>query len=186
MNLAGEYANKALEKDEYNSLGNSILGQFHLLNGKHEEAIVASQRSAEFRPVCSGPHSFLAYTHNFSGDPEKAIDSAKFAIRLNPLAPVWFLSILATAYFLCGRHEEAVGAAKEAVARNEKNIPSRLILICSLLDLGREKAAEGVAKEVLKINPKFSLDRHAKTQPYKDSSILNQQIEHLRRAGLPE
>jgi adenylate cyclase len=50
--------------------------------------------------------------------------------------------------------------------------------------MGREKEARAVAEEVLRINPKFSLDYYAKTLPYKDQSEKDKIIDAMRKAGL--
>jgi hypothetical protein len=50
--------------------------------------------------------------------------------------------------------------------------------------MGREKEARAEAEEVLRINPKFSLDYLAKTSVWKDQSVTNNLIDALRKAGL--
>jgi hypothetical protein len=50
--------------------------------------------------------------------------------------------------------------------------------------MGREKEARAEAAEVLRINPKFSLDYFAEAIPYKDRKVINKFIDALRKAGL--
>jgi hypothetical protein len=50
--------------------------------------------------------------------------------------------------------------------------------------MGREKEARAEAAEVLRINPKSSLDSLAKMLPYKDQSQNDKVINALRKAGL--
>ena len=50
--------------------------------------------------------------------------------------------------------------------------------------MGREKDALTEAAEVLRINPKFSLDYFAKTLTYKDQSVNDRTVAALRKAGL--
>jgi len=52
--------------------------------------------------------------------------------------------------------------------------------------MGREKEARAEAAEVLRINPKFSLDYYAKNilSMNKDQSENDKQINALRKAGL--
>ena len=51
--------------------------------------------------------------------------------------------------------------------------------------MGREKEARAEAEEVLRINPKFSLDYFVKTAaPYKDQSEIDKIINAMRKAGL--
>jgi adenylate cyclase len=54
---------------------------------------------------------------------------------------------------------------------------------CSLM--GREKEARAEAEEVLKLNPKFSLEGYAKMLlMYKNQAQINRFIDALRKAGL--
>ena len=50
--------------------------------------------------------------------------------------------------------------------------------------MGREKEARAEAAEVLRANPKFSLDSLAKILPYKDKSETDKVANALRKAGL--
>ena len=50
--------------------------------------------------------------------------------------------------------------------------------------MGREKDARAEAAEVLRINPKFSLDSLAKILPYKDQLETDKITDALRKAGL--
>ena len=51
--------------------------------------------------------------------------------------------------------------------------------------MGREKEARAEAEEVLRINPKFSLDYYAKTGlVFKDQSEIDKVVNALRKAGL--
>jgi hypothetical protein len=50
--------------------------------------------------------------------------------------------------------------------------------------MGREKEARAEAAEVLRVNPKFSLDSLPKMLPYKDQSETDKVANALRTAGL--
>jgi hypothetical protein len=52
--------------------------------------------------------------------------------------------------------------------------------------MGRDKEAQAAAAEVLRINPKFSLDWYASTSFHKDQSVIDRTINALRKAGLPD
>jgi len=54
------------------------------------------------------------------------------------------------------------------------------------MKLGREEEARAEAKEVIRIHPKFSLSHYARSVHEKDRSDLNDYIERLRKAGLPD
>jgi hypothetical protein len=50
--------------------------------------------------------------------------------------------------------------------------------------MGREKEAHAEAGEVLRINPKFSLDKYANAASFKDQSQKDKVLNALRKAGL--
>lgn len=52
------------------------------------------------------------------------------------------------------------------------------------LSMGREQEARAEAAEVLRLNPKFSVDNYAKRLPTKDQSRIDNIIEALHKAGL--
>ncbi len=49
---------------------------------------------------------------------------------------------------------------------------------------GREEEASGAAAEVLRLDPKFSLEHVAKALPFKDKTDTELYIDSLRKAGL--
>ena len=50
--------------------------------------------------------------------------------------------------------------------------------------MGHEKEARAEAAEVLRINPRFSVDSYAKTLSNKDQSVNDRVVAALRKAGL--
>jgi len=64
------------------------------------------------------------------------------------------------------------------------NIRAHYSLAATYIMMGREKEARAEAAEILRINPKFSLDYLAKTLSYKDQSQNDKVVNALRKAGL--
>jgi adenylate cyclase len=59
-----------------------------------------------------------------------------------------------------------------------------MMLAAAYIKAGHEKEARAEAAEVLRINPKFSLDWVAKTSLYKEQSVRENVLNALRKAGL--
>jgi protein involved in temperature-dependent protein secretion len=73
---------------------------------------------------------------------------------------------------------------EKAVQQNPKNVLFRVIL-CSIYSLaGQMDEARAQAKEIVKINPKFSADRLARTDPTKNQAVKKRYIDALRKARL--
>lgn len=83
-----------------------------------------------------------------------------------------------------GRYEEAIAQVKKAIEREPRDVMSYIVLASTYSMAGREKEARAAADEVLKINPKFSLEHFAKIHPYKDPATKERYIDSLRKAGL--
>ena len=64
------------------------------------------------------------------------------------------------------------------------NLFTRLRLAAAYSLLGREEEAHAEAAEVLRINPKFSLEHFSKTIPFKNQSDTDHLINAVRKAGL--
>jgi hypothetical protein len=57
-------------------------------------------------------------------------------------------------------------------------------LTAAYIVMGLEQEARGEAAEVLRINPKFSVDVYAKRLHFKDQSAIEKFSDALRKAGL--
>lgn len=124
---------------------------------------------------------------NAAGRTEEAIGWVEKTPRLSPLWPGFRSFALGQVYHSMGRFDEAIAALKKALTDNDGTF-SRLachgFLAASYSALGREEEARAEAAEVLKINPRFSLEVGRQRWPYKDPADLERFIDHLRKAGL--
>jgi tetratricopeptide (TPR) repeat protein len=120
----------------------------------------------------------------FADRAEEAIPILKKAIRLDPHAPALYLHILAGAYREIEEYREATKWGEKAVQQNPQNVISRVIL-CSIYSLaGQMEKARAQAKEIMSLNPKFSVERFAKIDPQKNQVVKKRYTEALRKAGL--
>jgi hypothetical protein len=76
--------------------------------------------------------------------------------------------------------------ANEALALAPDSVDARVVLVASLVETGRLDAARQAAREMLSIDPRLTLQRFAASRPYRDAAALEQLVDSLRRAGLPE
>ena len=77
-----------------------------------------------------------------------------------------------------------MAAYKKSLQLAPDNIVSHIGLAATYSMLGREKEARAEAAEIMRVNPKFSLDFVAKMLPYKDQSQTDKVVNALRKAGL--
>ena len=151
---------------------------------EYDKAIAEGERAVALDP--GGTFALVIYANSlsFAGRPEEAIPLFQKAIRLNPFGPSYLYRNFGNALRMTGRFEEAVSAYKKAIQIAPDNILAHIGLAATYSMMGREKEARAEAAEVLRINPKFSVDNYAKTSTYKDQSETDKVIDALRKAGL--
>jgi adenylate cyclase len=153
--------------------------------GEHDKAIAEGERAVALHPSGSGAYSAYATALLMACQPEEAIPMFQKAIRLNPNASAYTFVFLGTAFRNAGRYEEAVSAYKKGLQRAPDYIIAHIGLGTTYNLMGREEEARAEAKEVLRINPKFSLDYFAKIGPrFKDQSENDKVVNAMRKAGL--
>ncbi len=179
-----ELARKALAMDDSLPGVHSLLGQIYTVQRDHDKAIAEGERALALNP--GGASTLLNYASslNMAGKPEEAIPLFQKAIRLNPFGPSSLYRDYGHALRSVNRFEEAVSAYKKAIQIASDNLTAHLGLAATYGLMGREREAQAEAAEVLRINPKFSLDYAAKYFVYKDQSGKDKYIGALRKAGL--
>ncbi|NWG03156.1 MAG: tetratricopeptide repeat protein [Syntrophaceae bacterium] len=177
-----ELYKKAVTLDASYAMGYVGLGYALMMARKYDEGIAQAERGLDLAPnsadVVIGYANILLYT---GGD---SIPFFERAMRLNPKPPNLYLRKYAEALCDLGRYEEAIAQFKKAIEREPEDIFAYIFLTATYSMAGREKEARASAAEVLKINPKFSLEQFAKAHPYKDPATKARLIDSLRKAGL--
>ncbi len=82
------------------------------------------------------------------------------------------------------RCEDAITVLKKALHYQPDYFRAHLALAVCYAALGREEEAHAEAAEVLRLNPKFSLDRFAKRFTGKDQAEHERYVDALQKAGL--
>jgi tetratricopeptide (TPR) repeat protein len=158
------------------------------MQGQFDQAITVGEKSIALGPSHDVSYGSLGNTMRYAGRFKESITLMKKAIRLNPHYPAWYLAVLAVSYCMEERYEEAIEAWERALERAQKGeyplLYAHLGLSAAYMELGRDEEARSHAAEVLGINPKFSLESYAKTQPYKNKADLDRCVAALRKVGL--
>jgi adenylate cyclase len=186
--LAVEHIDKALKLDETLPCATSVKGRLYRMQGQFDQAITVGEKSIALGPSHDVSYGSLGNTMRYAGRFKESITLMKKAIRLNPHYPAWYLAVLAASYCMEERYEEAIEAWERAFERAQKGeyplLYAHLGLSAAYMELGRDEEARSHAAEVLGINPKFSLESYAKTQPYKNKADLDRCVAALRKVGL--
>jgi len=186
LQLATEYAQKALSLDENNSSNLRLWSSIHTAKGDHEKAIELCRRALEINPNAAGTIAWLAGALFNAGRYEEVIPLWEKSGRLNPLPSVVYYRNLGLFYWFAGRYEEAIAASKKALHVNPDDITTFRNLAAIYATLGREEEAHAAAAEVLRLDPNFTIERYFKNMPWKDREGMERFKGALRKAGLPE
>jgi adenylate cyclase len=149
-----------------------------------EKGISLGYQAVALEPSGADVHNFLGFVLYFADKPEEAIPVFKKAIRLNPITPAWYLHGIALAFRMLGQYDKGIKYSEEAAKRSPGYFLAHLHLSGCYMLAGREEEARAEAKEVLRLNPSFSLDKWEKTLALKNLEEKKRFIDSLRKAGL--
>jgi adenylate cyclase len=179
-----EMAKKALAMNDSIPLAHALLCALYTWKREYEKGIAEGERAIALDPGGAVAHEWYAASLNYAGRPEEAIPLFQKAIRLNPFGPAGTYISYGAALWSAGRFEEAVSAFRKVLQRLPDNFFAHVYLAVTYSMMGREQEARAEAAEVLRLNPKFSVDNYARALAYKDQARNDRIIEALRKAGL--
>ena len=181
LDQVSELTRKALMLAGPSSSSHRALGFVCLQKRQFGQAKTHFERAVALNP---NDAYLLADVANFwchLGRAKEAIEITKKAMRLNPNYPDWYSISLAFALFTETRYDEALLVLEKTLAPQ-----SRRLLSAAYAHAGRLEQASAAAKEYLAVNPHFSINRWAEQEPYEVPADLENYVQGLRKAGLPE
>jgi tetratricopeptide (TPR) repeat protein len=183
---AFELAQKALDKGDDVAGAHYLLGFAYIQKGQFEKGVLEAKMARDLFPNSAEINAGLGMILSDAGRPMEAIPPLKKAMRLNPIPPSWYFMNLGSAYLNTEQYEKAVVEYRKALQRQPDNMFAHLNLVVCYVNLNRQEDAHAEAEEVLTINPKFSIERYAKTFRFADQTVKQRRIDAMRKAGLPE
>jgi adenylate cyclase len=184
LDKAIELAQKAISLAPKDSHHYAFIGYLYTLKRDYDKAIAEGEKAVALDPGGADAHAWLGSSLNFADNPKEAIPLFEKAIRLNPFGPTWYFLNFGHSYRLIGQYQEAITQYKRALRVAPNNIMAHLSLAATYSLSGRGEEARAEAEEVLRLNPKFSLESFARTLPFKNQTQLDRFVEALRKAGL--
>jgi adenylate cyclase len=176
-----ELIQKAIDLDPTFAEGYGHLGFTYTMIGEHDKAVAKAEQAVALNPNSAYVHMRMGHTLRFADRFEEAIPEYKKAIRLNPIPPTNYLFGLGIAYCWTGQYEEAIKWCEKAVRQDPDSFLTRLVMTMVYSESGRLEDARAEAEEVLRINPKFSVEKWEKAIT---GSNKEQSFAAIRRAGL--
>ncbi len=165
---ADELARCASAIDDNLAEGHALLGAIYLMKKMYDEAVAHGVRAIELEPNAADATATLAMTLNWCRRPEEATDYVKRAMRLSPIPSAWYLSVLAHAYRLMLRYDEAIEVYKQAISLAPNQIAAHLGLTICYVQAGQLDLARIQGREILRVSPKFDMELYAQSLTYQD------------------
>ena len=180
------YAARAMELDDSIPQIYMTRSSLYLSQRQHEAAIEAALRTVEVHPNYADGHATLAFVLSYSGRLDEALQALNRALQINPRSSGVYLGLEGRILFLLGRYDDAVTVLEESIDRNPGFDRTRMHLAASYARLGRLDDAGWAVEEALNINPEITLETERREVLYSRQSDIENYIEALRLAGVPE
>jgi adenylate cyclase len=178
----GRELQTALALDENDADVHRILAAVNLVSDNHEKALYHQERALALNPN----NDLIVVQHGeiltWLGRPEEGIEWIKKAMRLNPYHPERFWAHLGRAFYLAGAYPEAIAAFSRITT---PDCASHAFLAAASAQIGNKTAAAAHAREVLNLQPSFSIDAYLRTLHYRREADRQHHREGLDKAGLP-
>jgi len=179
---AMELMKKAIELDPNYAEAHGHLGFIYWMQGDYDKSIEKAEEAIRINPNSAYAHHVLGQILRLTHRYEEAIPEYKKALRLNPFPPTNYIFGMGLAYFHAGQVEKGIEWCEKAVEQDPDSFLANVLLTTVYGLSGQEEKAKNQAAEVLRINPKFSLEKW--TASIHDQNLRERTIEALQQAGL--
>jgi len=181
---AKKLVQKAIVLDDTYAEAHGLLGFLYSMTREHDKAVVHAEKAVSLNPNSAAAHFLVGKTLSFAGNWEESIPEYKKAIRLNPIPPNNHLWSIGLSYAYTKQYEEAIKWCEKAVHQEPNDLLARIMMTVVYSVSGHDEKARTEANEVLRIQPKFSLEKYKKKVTYKREVDRERFISALRKAGL--
>ena len=153
-----------------------------------EGALELYDRSLELNANCPQAHTLRGWALATAGRIEEATASLSQALRLSPFDPEAFftMSALGWTYMVAGRFDEAVRWTARALRDRPAFGPALRFHAASLVGLGRLDEARDTVTRLLQLEPALTASDLRRRAPVFDAKLMDDFVNALRKAGLPE
>ena len=176
---------KAVELDDSQGYSVVLLGRVYMQVGQLDKALEYGKKAVALEPNGSTTLAIYAHMLEAAGRCEEALMYFNKSLRLAPLPEAWIPWAQGLCLRKLGHYEEAIAAQQRAIALAPGLIWWHVFLVDAYVAAGEEERARTKAREILQIDPSFSVDAFLKLfHWYRDPSILKSYATNLRKAGL--
>ena len=110
---AFEWAQKALELDEWDHVSNAIIGRIYLVNGEFDKAEHFLRKSLRINPNDAETLMYIAFGFTYLGYAKEAMGLINRATRLNPADSFHSFAYASFVHFELGEYEKSIELAEK-------------------------------------------------------------------------
>jgi adenylate cyclase len=185
LERAHRLARKAVQLDPNLPIAHAQLGHVLTFEGQHERSVAEFERAIALNPNFTDWRFGMTLLR--AGEPTRAIQVVETHMRHDPFYPPPAVAQLGVARYVLKEYSQALPPLREFSSRAPNAIQSHIWLAASLAQLGRLDEARAEAAEVLRIDPKYTIDgTQRRLGLFKRPEDAEHFFDGLRKAGLPE
>jgi TolB-like protein/class 3 adenylate cyclase/Tfp pilus assembly protein PilF len=184
LDSALKLARQAVALDANHAHAHWALGGYYLWTRQHDEAVREFERAIALDPNFALTHVLLAMALHYTGRSAEAVGIFDRIFALDPYHPDVYLHFQAQTYFQLGWYERAAEILKQRLAGNPNSDISHALLAACYGHLDRADEARTEWRELLRLNPGYSIEQRRKVLPYRNPADFEPFVDGLRKAGL--
>jgi len=183
LTTALELGQKALDRDENEPEAHRAIALANMWLRNLDEAERAAERAIALDPNFAGAFTVLGAVRDYAGRHESAIEALQQALRLDPRYHL-ARQFLGRAQFFLGRYADAEATFKQRLIEVPRSDMTRAFLASLYGHTGRYDEAGRMWREIMEINPGFSVEQYTGALPYRDPAWFDHFLGGFRKAGL--
>ena len=153
--------------------------------GQHEQSVAEFEKAIALNPNFTDWR--FGTTLIRAGEPARAIQVIETHMRYDPFYSPWAPGQLGLARYMLKEYSEALPPLRECTSRAPDMRQGHVWLAANLAQLGQLDEAHAEAAEVLRIDPKYTIDgTQRRLALFKRPEDAEHLFDGLRKAGLPE
>jgi TolB-like protein/Tfp pilus assembly protein PilF len=183
---AVEAAQQAIALDDHDAWGHFALASVYLNSGRPAEAVPAFERALALNPNFAPALTLLGCALAYLGNAEEALYKMEMSERLNPrgLFRGQNPQNRSVAYFVMGRHRDALDCARRAVQENPGIRAAHRSIVVNSVFLGQLDEATRALEALKRLHPDLTLEWINEYNPYVDPEARQKWVRGFVLAGL--
>jgi len=185
LDRAHRLARKAVQLDPNLPIAHANLGAVLTQYGQHDQSIAEFEKASALNPNFTDWRFGLALQR--AGEPARGIQVVEAHMRYDPFYLPLVAGHLGLARYMLREYAQALPQLRECTSRAPDMSLGHVWLAANLAQLGQLDEAHVEAAEVLRIDPKYTIDGTQRRMAlYKRPEDAEHLFDGLRKAGLPE